>query len=469
MVMPAWGTFQTPEPEERERQAPRELEEDEKQPIWGDFQNPNSYQGKINENEEGPVEYLARNAAAWTSRLGEQYFGRLGNYEKMLNQGIGWAMKNLMGEENFSKMEKKVEESLPFLPKELYLFPSSEKLKEASEQLTGGYTKPKTKGEEKVQGIVEDVGSTITGRGIRNPNLRDIAINNFTIPAVANVGKIVAEDAGFSENTGNTIKTAIWFPLALWSGVNGGRYASNLMNQARNGYNRNVQVDVNRYQNNLNRAANQMLHNDPGSALAQQQIAGIRQDLANGQTSILDLFTRYDAINRAKRDRGLFALNPTDRAAAIRNINEVRDLVRAEIEQIGQANPQALRNWQNGVLAWSTIHRSRALGNWVESLVKGPHAKILSGPALALFGVGSAAATKAPLIAGPSAYGAPAVYKTAQIGYRMIIDPTLRRYYYNAISAALNENAPAFVSNYVKLNERLKKSQSAEPESKSKK
>ncbi len=252
-------------------------------------------------------------------------------------------------------------------------------------------------------------------------------------------------------------KMAVWIPLSLASNVNANQFAANLMNQGRNGFNPNLTANVPRYQNRINQVSRNMLQADPGSALAQQQLSGINNDIANGQTSIRDLMTRYDAINRAKRSRDLFALNAGDRRAAIRNINEVRDAVREEIQHLGQANPNALRSWENGVQAFSTIHRSNALTNWIEGIAKGPYAKLLQGPAAALFGVGTYGGYKAPIIAGPVSIGVPAAYQTGKTIYRMWNDPNLSNYYWNAISAAQKENIPVFINNYNKLNKELEK------------
>lgn len=477
MVDNSWDMFQSPrqQNQERETQTPNQPQEQINQEpensSWGDFQDPTSYQGKIDpKEEESTFGYVARNLAANASRVGEQIAGRAGNLEqfgkhvlKKLPESsgiLGWALSKLVGEDNWERMVEGTTNQ--------QMFPTSQELKEFSHAATGGYTKAKTKGEERFQEKVEDVASTVTGRNVRNPTIRGIALNNVLTPVAANVAKDITVDLGFGENAGNVVKTAVWLPLSLAFNVNASQYASNLMNQGRNGFNQNLQVNVPRYQTQLDRVANTMLHNDPGSALAQQQIAGIRNDLAAGQTGIRDLLTRYDAVNRAKRDRGLFALHPGDRRAAIRNINQVRDVVRGEIEHLGASNPQALIHWQNGVQAWATIHRSNSISNWVESVAKGPYAKMLTGPAAALFGVGSVAAAKAPIIAGPAAAASAAAYKSGQVMYRMWNDPTLSQYYWNAIAAAQRKNLPAFLSNYDKLNKKLKESDSVKPENESK-
>ncbi len=485
MVTPSWGSFQKPnqdsfseqQEQEFDQELPGKIADKEKpegkKPQWGNFQSPSTYQGPedptSNENE---LEYFTRNAVSNSSRIAEQVAGRYGNIEKFAKDTlvnvpktggiIGWAISELLGPERWERIVRGPKDQEQILP-------TSQQLKKASQEISGGYTKSKTPGEEKFQSFTEDVGSTLTGRGTLRPGTPvQMTANHLLIPAAANVTKEIVKDLGFGEDKSNLAKMAVWIPLTLATNINAPQYASNLMNQGRNGFNPNLTASVPRYQNARDQVARNMLQGDPRSALAQQQLAGIQTDIANGQTSIRDLMTRYDAINAAKRDRGLFALNVGDRRAAIRNINQVRDAVRSEIEILGQANPQALQSWQNGVQAWATIHRSNSLTNWIEGIARGPYSKLLSGPAAALFGVGSYSSIKSPLIAGPLAGAVPAAYKTGQTIYRVLNDRNLANYYWESISAATQENLPSFLNNYYKLDKALEKSDSAKPKSKSK-
>ncbi len=400
----------------------------------------------------------------------EQSFGRFGNLEKSAKDiltnypqtggVIGKALSELVGPETWERIVKGPKDKQQILP-------TSENIKDLSEKATGGYTKAKTPGEEKFQGYIEDIGSTLSGRTLANATARNIGLNNILIPSAANLTKNIVQDSGFGEDKANLAKLAVWFPLSLAANVNANQFAANLMNRGRNGFNQNLNVDIPRYQDSINRVSRNMLQGDPRSSLAQQQIAGIHNDISNGQTSMRELMTRYDAINAAKRDRGLFALNAPERRAAIRNINQVRDAVRGEIEQLGQSNPQALQDWKNGVQAFSTIHRSNAISNWVQSIAKGPYAKLLTGPAAGLFGVTSYGGVKAPLIAAPASVAAPALYKTGQTIYRMWNNPNLSNYYWNAVTSAEAENIPAFINNYNKLNKGLEKEESNSSKKKS--
>lgn len=492
MVNPSWGSFQKPNQPEQElspefsekkqefaQELPRELEDSQKpeaeKPQWGNFENTETYQGPPDPTvEESTLGYFVRNIAANASRLGEQVLGRYGNIEKMgkdilsnlpeAGGVLGWGLSKLMGQERWDRMVKGQ-------PGREQIAPTSEQLKKVSHQLTGEYTKPKTKGEGKFQGFIEDIGSTLGSATGRASTPRNIAINNLGIPIAANGVKEIVEDLGFGKDKGTVAKLGTWTALSLLGNVNAPQYASELMNRGRNGIPVGVNIDVVRLQNRLQQVSRDphLLHADPRSALARQELAAIQNDLANGQTNVRSLMTTYDGINAAKRNRGLFELNSSDRNFAKRAIDRVRDTVRDEIMDAAANYPQALDSWRNGIQAWAVIHQSKALTNWVDQLAKGPYSKILSGPAAALFGVSAYGGFKAPIVAGPASVAIPTAYKSAQTAYRVWNDPNLQRYYWRAISAAQAENIPAFINNYNKLNKSLEKSDSVKKNTKSKK
>lgn len=484
MVAPSWESFQRPNQQNQEREQlshqqqefeqelPGEMQDNEKpqaeKPQWGNFLSPTTYQGKPDPNEdESTLEYLTRNATQLGSRVLEQTVGRHGNIEKFSKDVlssfpksgglIGWAISELVGPEKWERLVRGP-------PGQQQMLPTSDQLRKVTKEISKGYTEPKTKGEEKISEFVEDVGSTLTGR--RAPT----AINNLLIPAAANVVKQIVKETGFGEDKAQMAKLAVWLPLSLAGNVNAPQYASQLMNQGRNGLPNTLHADIPRFTRRLDAVANSplLLHSDPRTALARQTLAGIRNDIANGQTNSQSLFTMFDGVNAAKRNRGLFELGRSDQNFARRAINEVRNAIRDEILDVGVNHPEAIQSWQNGVRAWATIHQSNAISNWVESAAKGPYSKILSGPAAGLFGIGAYGAHKLPaFISGAGSVAIPASYKTGQVLYRMWNDPNLRAYYWNAIAASQTENLPVFISNYNKLNKGLEKSESVKPNRKS--
>lgn len=461
MVNPSqfsWEDFKSNSPKQ-EAKTPQQIpaEQPKNEFSWGKFSSPSTYQGEP-ESEEGLLPMLARNFLGNVTRATEAQVGRFGDIEAFIRKGGSKLIKNaggflgkylpeLVGEEKFNEYLKLKPHS-KFNPSgRETMLPTSQELRERiTKPLTGEYLEPKNKPEKFVQEVVSDVASLG-----RRPQAGRALYNYVGIPAAANAAKAATEELGFGEKEGGWVKGATWTALSLLNNVNAPRYAAELMNEGRNGF-QNVAAQTARYQTNIDRVARPMLPGDSRSQLARDQIAAITNDIENGRTTMQDLMTRYDAINAAKRDRGLFDLSRGDRRAAIRNINQVRDAVRSEIETIGRVNPQALNAWRSGVQAFSVIHQSRALTNTMSNWLRGPYAKLIATPVGSIFGLGGAyGLAKAPLVGIPAAIGAPAAYKTIQVAQRVWNDPTLARYYWESINAARQNNQQAFIKNYVAL------------------
>jgi hypothetical protein len=474
MVAPQWGTFQRPQQrinreeenyqkQELAQEIPGKLKDDRnpegEKPQWGNFKSPSTYQGEPDPNaDESFLQYLARQATTMSSRIIEQGLGRYGNVEKFAKSAllhnpetggtIGSAMSELLGQDNWERLIMG-----PGVPQQM--FPTSQQFREASETLSKGYTKPKTKGEERFSNFIEDVGATLNRRG-------NSLNKNIMIPSAANAVEDIIKYLGFGDDAATKAKMAVWMPLSLANQVNGPQYASNLMNQGRTGIPSNIDINVPRMQNRLQAVNRNLLQADPRTALARQELDAIQRDLANGQTSVRSFMNTYDGINAAKRSRGLFDLQSKDRKYARQAIDQIRDVVRDEILDSGSAFPEAINKWKSGLNAWATIHKSNEVRQWVEDLARGPYAKILTGPAAALFGLGSYGAIKAPIISGPASVAIPVGYKSAQTLYRVWNNRDLSKYYWDAIRETTADNVPAFINNYSKLNKGLEKEEKLE-------
>lgn len=467
MVNSQWSSFQRPQqsneqlpPIDKSPQEMRgELKDDSlpqgRKPQWGDFLTPTTYQGEPNEEEEeGWLGYIARNTTANASRIGESAVGAYGELEKLgktaltkfpaLLGGLGYGLSELVGPEKWERAIKGPEGQQQMLP-------TTEDVRELTKKASKGYTEPRTPGERKVQELSSDIGSMLAPVTGRLPSF----VNNLLIPAASNAVKQVVEGLGLGEDKAILAKLSTWLPLSLAANVNASRYASDLMNKGRNGIPESAKADIPRFTQRLEKVNAGLLNSDPRTALARQAINGLTNDIQAGQTSGKSLMTMYDAVNAAKRNRGMFELGKSDQVFAKKAIDKVRNAIRDEIMEVGKSNPKALQDWQNGVRAWAVIHRSNALTNWVDEQARGPYAKILTGPAAALFGISSYGATKVPQVSLTAAGAVPALYKGAQTLYRMYSNPQLYDYYWKAVSSAMAENAPAFIKNYQKLNKGL--------------
>lgn len=451
-----------PQPNQGEPPPQGEPEQDQdlepKSFSWGQFQTNSSYDvAQDPEQEESGMEWLTRNVVSNVARIGEQAAGAYGNLYRLGQDALykfpkaagpfGTAIHEWLGDDVWKRLIYG-QEGLPSPIKP----PESKEIKKATEGLTGEYTKPKTAAEAKVQELSEDIGSTaITGRPA---SARNLLVNNFGIPAAANAVEAAVDHLGFGKDKATVAKLGTWMALSLSGNVNGRKEAARMVNEGRNALPDYLRADVPRYEKRLNDIERTMLHADPRSALAREQITGMRTDINNGQLSVQELMNRYDSINAAKNSRGLFELGHAERNAARKNIDRVLHTVRDEIMEVGKAHPEALKQWREGMKAYSVIHQSQRMTKWMDSMARGPYGKIFGPAATALFGVGS---YSSPAAVGVGAVSAPLAYKGYQIGHRVWNDPNLAKYYWGAVSAAAAENTNAFVQNIKKLEEGYEK------------
>lgn len=464
-----WDQFSDSEVEQDQNQQINDLEnptiEESNELNWNDFDTPNTYTDKDPTKEESDLNFFSRNLISSIARIGETLVGKPGDitegamniarYHPEATGLLGYGLYNMIGEDNWDKLFEgdPNEEMLQFK------FPTSEDLKKLTNKVTQGYTEPKNKWEKRAQDLVSDVASTFTRRPT---NRQEFLRNNLGIPAAANVVKDAVEDMHFGENKAEWAKSATWISLSLLNNVNARNYAINRIRAGRQGFGPNINADVPRLELSLDALERNLQGGDPRTALALQQISAIRNDLQSGRSSINDLMNRYDAINAVKSDRGMFALPTTQRQSAIRNINNVRNAIRDEINQIGAVNPDALANWNEGIRSLAVVHRSNALSNWVDRTLRGRYAKALSGPLAALFGAGTYAGYKAPFVGGSLTAVGAGGYKAGQVAYRVWQDPNLARYYWRAIAASQRGNEQAFLRSYRNLEKRYEKLYSPE-------
>jgi hypothetical protein len=422
---------------------------------WGQFDTPTSFFEAKEDEKESNLGMITRNLTANLFRIGEQVSGRYGNmieFGKSVLENypstaglLGQALYSFVGPEKWKSMIRGPEDALSMK------VPTSEDVKKLTKAATGEYTEPRGSKEKAVQEFVSDASATISGG---RPTARSLAINTLGIPAAANAVKQIVGGLGFGEDKAILSKLGAWTALSLLGNVNGREYATQQVRQARDTLPHNLTVDLNRYLPRLNALEQRFLASDPRSQAARQQINAIRQDIQNGQISIHDLFTQYDGINAVKNTRGFFEIGQgPQRAAATRNLDEVRHVVRDMIEETGNQYPQAIHQWRNGMQSLAVIHQSQRMTNWIKNTLTGEYGKLAGSAVAGLFGAG---AYHNPATAVVGAAGAAAAYKTYQVAHRVWNDPRLSQYYWNAISAAQAQNNEAFIKNMNALDREYK-------------
>jgi hypothetical protein len=170
----------------------------------------------------------------------------------------------------------------------------------------------------------------------------------------------------------------------------------------------------------------------------------IQDNLKNLKTnksfSIEELMEMRKSINDYRFNSG--KLSPS----AKRNLDQLDDIVNAQLEIYGSKNPKFLKAYRDANTASRGIYGSEKIGSFINSKLKDLN---VSPEAAALVMMHNPAVAK----------GAAATV-AARSGLRLVNrlrNPVLRRHYTDVIESALEENASAFAKNMKKFDEAIKK------------
>lgn len=424
--------------------------------------------------DESMAGYALRNAAGMASSAASGALGVPGEIVGAVRGVFDWLMdpifEGFVGKEKMNDLREVRDQGLKL--------PTSSDIKGAVDTATGGYTAPKTKSEGRAQTLASDLGSVAAspgralvgkalGKAAGKTMLGRAAAKSASVafaPTVGNAAQIISEEIlGFSPEKSELVKAAVWMGADMAKLVSGKTHAASLCSDGRKGFTKFDRANPSRYMKGLDEATKGMLLNDPRSSHAMSQINGIRNDYKLGNLTVNDLMTRYDAINAAKRDAGMFTLGQSDRKFATMQLDKVLDVVRKEIHEAGKSNPNALESWQKGMQAFAVIHQGEAAARFAERAISGHAGRINQGVAgLFLGGLGKAAHAH-PAGAAVSAVALPAVYKTAQILHRVATNESLRKYYWESMKALVAQDSPSFLKNFNKLQEGYEKKYGKEP------
>ena len=131
----------------------------------------------------------------------------------------------------------------------------------------------------------------------------------------------------------------------------------------------------------------------------------------------------------------------------------MRNSLKETIYEYGEQNPKFVDTWKKAEEVDGAIKQSAKAKNFIiNSFKKHPHlSTTISGAVLVPLGLTVGA--KGLLMAPPAAianYG-------AELGYRILKSPTLRKHYLNTIKSAIKEETPAVIKNISALDKEMKK------------
>lgn len=399
---------------------------------------------------ETVLEKTARGAIRTGSRIAETIAGYPGDFAQFAK----YTGEKLPKVPSFLEREPNILQK--GLIKAVESLPTSGELKQVSEKLTGGYTKPKTSVEEfgdqvsSLATILVNPSKAMQSLGSLAKNLGSSVLKAVTTKSV---GK-GAELLGASDPTKNKIELGTLFMLGLLEPKNAEAYAKDKIKKATSLIPEEQMIKTSSLAKNLEKLERD-LSKGVGTPTKEQVLKPLRElkaKASGGAMEMKEIDTAYRNLNEIINSKKLFdELSTTERKLLRHRFDLLKDVLRKPFKEYGKSNPEFYKEWTGGNEAFSTVAQSKSASNFIKSKM-GSIPKHLAGSlAIDLF-TGHPGAI-------PATVGAYSAVKGIELLQRVAKSPVLRDHYQKVIMEAANNNFRGMVHNLEKLDKELKKTE----------
>lgn len=406
------------------------------------------------ELQESWLEWYSRNYLSGTARGLEALGGFPGDLRDVV-YNIGGVTSPEEREKKLEEMAKQKGLTSKYLDPGYYvskaadLLPTSQDLKKVTEKVSGDFTKPRTEKEKVFQTMAGDFANLVnpaSAQKFKGP-LRLVAMT-----IAPELSKQTMKWFGFKEPTQDYTKLGTQLVTALFNPRGALRSAENALNEAQHMV-RNAPTRVPQLVTYLNNLRTNMLRGspeiNPDKQAVLRAIDAVENTIQNGSALVENLI-------QSKRDIYRMIGNWETPKGARDLLKPLARQIDEQVIRFGQQNRQSFPNflpaYQYGNNLYSTTLSSQRVSNWIERNWK---------YFAATTGAHGIAAGKlfSPLIGGSVLGGVAGSYagiKGLEVLTRVIRSPEARRFYGNAINAALMEDLPLFNASFNKLIDSMK-------------
>lgn len=400
--------------------------------------------------EEGTTfDNYKRHAARIGSRVGETIAGFPGDFVKFVQFMADKLPEVPMGKPNaLQELGRKGLEKLP----------TSQDIKQFSEQYTKGYTQAQGPAEE----FGDEVAQLATALMIPARDPRKFtaflgAIGKNVPGAVTKAAAVKgagegAEMLGAGPKTKAVTELGMLFLTGLMGGKTADTFISEKYQAAKSAIPKGDIISTERLLTGLEKVEQELSKgvSTPTKNEVLTPLRELKAKASGGGMLAEEAVQSYHDINERLNSKKLFDdLSKGERQVLRKRYDMVRDELRGTLSEYGKRNPEFLKEWSEANQGYATIAQSKKISNFI-----GKH-KGLSriGGTLGielLFGHPQAAAATAA-----AAAGGYASVKSGELLYRVMKSPVLRKHYLNVIDQASKENMGGTLKNLSLLEKEL--------------
>lgn len=409
------------------------------------FQEPLDLDRYLSEEESTTFDNFKRHAARVGSRVGETVVGFPGDFVKFVQFMADKLPHVPTGKPNaLQELGRKGLEKLP----------TSEDVKQLSEQFTGGYTKAQTPSEE----LGDEIASLTTALMIpaRDPRKFTNLLKTIGMATAAKgVGK-GAEALGAGPKTVAAAEVGTLFLTGLMGKKLANQYISEKYQQAKSSIPSGDIIPTSRLLQGLESVEKELSKGvtTPTKSEVMGPLRELKNKAAGGGMLAEDAVQAYHDINERLTAKKLFEdLSKSERHLLRKRYDMVRDELRSSLKDYGEKNPKFWKEWSEANQGYATLQKSKKVSDYINRNLPRIKSHLAGTVALELF-------TGHPQMAVATAGGAAAAYgatKTGELLYRISKSPTLRKHYADVIKSASAENSAATIKALQQLEKELEK------------
>jgi len=333
------------------------------------------------------------------------------------------------------------------------VFPTSGELKDFSEKVSGGFTKPQSKTEEISDEIVSDIASLGSG----GMSLARV----LAISAISQMAKQFTGMVSKNEKAPEIAKMGTMFLSSMINPKRTATFVKTLYEDAKSLVPKEAAVaskpllsEIKSLEKTLAKGGVQPASYGPAKKAASE----LKTVLSKKTIPVEDLLQAKVNINEELGKIWQTAdLDKVGKRTARRELLNVQGVVQKGIKEYGLKNPEFLTKYKAADAAYAAEKSSKKAMDFIKKTSKTlKFSALAGGTELGLILAGQGAYAPAAAVAGIGAF------KAGEPLVRFMKDPSWRRYYTKSIVSALNENKAATAKNLAKLNKRTEQLEKTE-------
>ena len=399
--------------------------------------------------KESGLGFTARTAARSGSRVAETLLGLPGdlrNFAGFLGDSIGSGLRSLTGlqpktEEQLAQ-DKQLQRKLSYLDPLAYL-PTSERLKEASETATGGYTAPQTGVEAFTDDVVSDFASLAIPVKGKIPFARAIGTSLF-----ANLGSQGVKSIGGGDTAAAATKLGLMTVAGLVGRKSAEKHVTSLYDKAESLVPEGAATSTKDMQTNITKLQKNLLK----GALTEEKAPTI-QYLNSLNAKIQDGKIPVDELIEFRRNANSFLRGNKEKTAKF-YMRDFANIINEGLQGYGASNPEFAKIYRDANTGFRGLAESNKISRAISKRVNvnklDPHTSALLG-----YTVAKSALSASPGVIAPIAGTASAALGLQTLG--RLKNPVLRKHYQSVLKAAAQDNGAGIVRNVNLLDKAMKK------------